>query len=97
MHKATMASEDQDVAGAHGKQDVDLVARWNEAQAAYFEAYRLDPEAADVAYNLAVSLDHLGQNRLAADFYQRALTASGQQSVQFDKGQVSRRLAELKP
>ena len=71
--------------------------RWNEAQAAYFEAYRLDPEAADVAYNLAVSLDHLGQNRLAADFYQRALTASGQQSVQFDKGQVSRRLAELKP
>ncbi|MBK8322627.1 MAG: tetratricopeptide repeat protein [Betaproteobacteria bacterium] len=71
--------------------------RWNEAQAAYFEAYRLDPEAADVAYNLAVSLDHLGQSRLAADFYQRALTASRQQSVQFDKGQVSRRLAELKP
>ena len=71
--------------------------RWNEAQAAYFEAYRLDPEAADVAYNLAVSLDHLGQSRLAADFYQRALAASRQQSVQFDKGQVSRRLAELKP
>jgi len=71
--------------------------RWNEAQAAYFEAYRLDPEAADVAYNLAVSLDHLGQTRLATDFYQRALTASRQQSVQFDKGQVSRRLAELKP
>ena len=71
--------------------------RWNEAQAAYFEAYRLDPDGADLAYNLAVSLDHLGQSRLAADFYQRALVASGRQAAQFDKGQVSRRIAELKP
>jgi tetratricopeptide (TPR) repeat protein len=71
--------------------------RWNEAQAAFFEAYRLDPESPDIAYNLAVSLDHLGQSRPAADFYQRALAAARQQGVQFDKGQVSRRLAELKP
>ena len=71
--------------------------RWNEAQAAYFDAYRLDPDSADIAYNLAVSLDHLGQARLAADFYKRALAASGPQAAQFDKGQVSRRIAELKP
>jgi Tfp pilus assembly protein PilF len=71
--------------------------RWNEAQAAYFEAYRLDPDNAELAYNLAVSLDHLGQPRLAADFYQRALAAARQQATQFDKGQVSRRIAELKP
>jgi tetratricopeptide (TPR) repeat protein len=71
--------------------------RWTEAQAAYFEAYRLDPESADLAYNLAVSLDQLGQSRLAADFYQRALAASARQAVQFDKGQVSRRIADLKP
>jgi tetratricopeptide (TPR) repeat protein len=71
--------------------------RWTEAQAAYFEAYRLDPESADVAYNLAVSLDHLGRAKLAADFYQRALSAARQQDAQFDKGQVSRRIAELKP
>jgi tetratricopeptide (TPR) repeat protein len=71
--------------------------RWTEAQAAYFESYRLDPENAEVAYNLAVSLDHLGQAKLAADFYQRALGAARQQNVQFDKGQVSRRIAELKP
>jgi tetratricopeptide (TPR) repeat protein len=71
--------------------------RWNEAQSAYFEAYRFDPESADLAYNLAISLDHLGQARLAADFYQRALAASRQQAAQFDKGQVSRRIAELKP
>lgn len=71
--------------------------RWTEAQAAYFEAYRLDPDSADLAYNLAVSLDHLGQARLAADFYQRALAAARQQAAQFDKGQVARRVAELKP
>jgi len=71
--------------------------RWNEAQAAYFEAYRLDPDSADIAYNLAVSLDQLGQARLAADFYKRALAASETQAAQFDKGQVSRRIAELKP
>ncbi len=72
-------------------------ARWTEAQAAYFEAYRLEPGGADLAYNLAVSLDHLGQARLAADFYRRALEASRGQGTQFDRSQVSRRLAELKP
>jgi hypothetical protein len=36
--------------------------RWGDAQAAYFEAHRLDPGSADIAYNLAVSLDHLGQD-----------------------------------
>lgn len=71
--------------------------RWNEAQAAYFEAYRLDPESADLAYNLAVSLDQLGQSRLARDFYRRALAAAERQSAQFDPSQVARRIAELKP
>lgn len=71
--------------------------RWNEAQAAYFEAYRLDPESADLAYNLAVSLDQLGQSRLARDFYQRALAAAERQGAQFDPSQVARRIAELKP
>jgi|CXWK01.1.fsa_nt_gi tetratricopeptide (TPR) repeat protein len=70
--------------------------RWNEAQAAYFEAYRLDPGNADQAYNLAVSLDQLGQASLAAGYYQRAMEATGQQPAQFDKEQVARRIAELK-
>lgn len=71
--------------------------RWSEAQAAFFESYRLDPENADTLYNLAVSIDHLGQSKLAADYYRRALAAAGPLGAQFDKGQVSRRLAELKP
>jgi Tfp pilus assembly protein PilF len=70
--------------------------RWTEAQAEYFEAHRLDPGNADVAFNLAVSLDHLGQRSVAAGFYRRALEAARTQRAQFDPGAVARRLAELR-
>lgn len=69
--------------------------RWHDAQAAYYEAHRLEPAAADIAYNLAVSLDQLGQPRLAAEHYRRALEAARGQQPQFDPAQVERRLAEL--
>ena len=69
--------------------------RWSDAQAAYFEAFRLSPDDADVAYNLAVALDHLGQARPASDYYQRALAAGRGQAAQFDRALVQRRLAEL--
>jgi Tfp pilus assembly protein PilF len=72
-------------------------ARWNEAQLEFFDAYRLDPANADVIYNLAVSLDHIGQSRLAAEHYRRALDAARGQASQFDPAAVSRRLADLKP
>ena len=71
--------------------------RWGEAQAAFFEAHRLDPANADVLYNLAVSLDHIGQARVAADFYRRAIEASAGQPVQFDAGNARRRLEEIGP
>jgi tetratricopeptide (TPR) repeat protein len=69
--------------------------RWQDAQAEYFEAYRNEPASADISYNLAVALDHLGQSRLAADFYHRALEAARGQATQFDPAPVARRLAEL--
>ena len=69
--------------------------RWNDAQTEFFEAHRLEPASADIAFNLAVSLDHLGQSRLAADFYRRALDAARVQFAQFDTAAVARRLAEL--
>lgn len=69
--------------------------RWHDAQAAFFEAHRLEPASADIAYNVAVSLDHLGQSRLAADYYRRALDAARTQATQFDPAPVARRLAEL--
>ena len=69
--------------------------RWSEAQGAYFEAYRLEPENADVAYNLAVTLDHLGQRSPAAEFYRRALEGRRDGAAQFDAAAAARRLAEL--
>lgn len=47
--------------------------RWAEAQQAYFQALGAVPANADYAFNLAVSLDQLGQSRLALGAYQRAL------------------------
>lgn len=71
--------------------------RWSEAQAEYFEAHRLDPAHPDIAHNLAVSLDHIGQARPAGDFYRRALAGARSQPAQFDRAAVERRLAELGP
>lgn len=51
-------------------------ARWAEAQQAFFEAQRLQPENPDYAFNLAVSLDRLHQDRLAATWYRRAIEAA---------------------
>lgn len=46
--------------------------RWTEAQQAYFQAHQLEPEHPDYAFNLAVSLERLGQPKLALEYYQRA-------------------------
>ncbi len=45
---------------------------WHQAQQSYFHAHHLEPDNADYAYNLAVGLDHLRQNKLALEFYRRA-------------------------
>lgn len=50
--------------------------RWPEAQAAYFRAHSADPDNADYAFNLAVSLEHLRQTRSAISYYQKALELS---------------------
>lgn len=69
--------------------------RWPDAQAAFFAAARHAPANADYAFNLAVSLDRLGQRAAAADHYDRALAlATGSQS--FDAAAVRRRLAALR-
>jgi len=69
--------------------------RWSDAQAAYFEAHRLDPANADVAFNLAVALDQLAKVKLAAKFYRRALEAARGQPAQFDPAAATRRALEL--
>lgn len=71
--------------------------RWSEAQQAYFRAYSTEPDNADFIFNLAVSLDHLRQNKLAAQYYQMALNASGTANPSFDRIQVKSRILELQP
>ena len=69
--------------------------RWTEAQGAYFKAYSVDPENADYAFNLAVSLDQLHQRNLALDYYQRALSLAGKRSASFNPAQARTRVQEL--
>jgi Tfp pilus assembly protein PilF len=69
--------------------------RWTEAQSAYYEAHRFDPGSPEVAHNLAVSLDRLGQRRLAAGFYRRALENARGRASPVDTAAVTRRLAEI--
>lgn len=47
--------------------------QWASAQAAYFDACRFAPNNADYAFNLAVSLEQMGKQKLAFAQYQRAL------------------------
>jgi len=69
--------------------------RWPEAQQAFFSAFSADPENADYAYNLAVTLDHLRQPKLALEYYQRALALAGNRPVGFNTPQVQARVREL--
>lgn len=47
--------------------------RWEDAQKAYFTAFDLDPSNAIYAFNLAISLEQLGQGKSALGFYRQAL------------------------
>ncbi|HVJ10875.1 MAG TPA: tetratricopeptide repeat protein, partial [Burkholderiales bacterium] len=70
--------------------------RWAEAQQEFFKAFAAEPQNADFAYNLAVSLDHLRQPRLALDYYQRALTLAKARGASFDTAAAEARAAQLR-
>lgn len=69
--------------------------RWPYAQQAYFEAQRLAPEHPDYAFNLAVSLEHLGQSKLALEYYRRAVQLAGAHNAQFDLRAAQQRVTAL--
>ena len=58
--------------------------RWNEAQQAYFNAYSLEPANPDYRFNLAISLDRLGQHALAKRFYLEASELAHDKPAAFD-------------
>jgi len=69
--------------------------RWSEAQQEYFKAFASEPDNADFAYNLAVSLDHLRQPKLALEYYQRAIALSAKRGASFDLAAAKSRAAQL--
>jgi Flp pilus assembly protein TadD len=69
--------------------------RWNEAQQAYFRAYNAEQDNPDILYNLAISLEHLRQNKLAAQYYGLAIAAAQNRRVGFDPAQATARLQAL--
>jgi len=70
--------------------------RWAEAQLAYFQAHQLEPANPDYAYNLAVGLEHVGQSKLAAGFYQQAVSqAQAKGRAGFNLGQAQDRIRQL--
>lgn len=70
--------------------------QWSQAQQSYFQAHHLDPGNPDYAYNLAVSLEHLGQQKLALEFYRRAVQlAAGRGRANFNTSQAQARITQL--
>lgn len=69
--------------------------RWAEAQQAYFTALSLEPGNPQFSYNLAISLDHLGQHKLAANYYRQALQWDPAGLSGLNVAQTLRRLNEL--
>lgn len=69
--------------------------RWSEAQQAFFNAYRNDSVNPEYALNLAISLDHLGQSKVALNYYTTALKLADGQKTGFDKAAVRTRIKTL--
>ncbi len=69
---------------------------WPAAQAAFFQAYNLQPDNPDYAYNLAIGLEHLEQPKLALTYYRKALELSFQKGhANFDQSRVIERIGQL--
>lgn len=70
--------------------------QWAAAQQSYFQAHHLEPANPDYAYNLAVSLEHVSQPKLALGFYRRALQlAAARGRANFNLPQVQERISKL--
>lgn len=68
---------------------------WVQAQKQYFKAYQLESENPDYAFNLAISLDRLGQYALAKRYYQQALIYSQEAVGAAYVGKIKKRLLTL--
>jgi|GEM_PF-1075115 len=69
--------------------------QWAAAQVSFFEAWQRDNKNPDLAFNLAVALDHLAQPKEAARFYRQALTLGDSRPASFSVNAIQRRLQDL--
>jgi len=69
--------------------------RWAEAQQEYFKAFSAEPDNADFAYNLAVSLDQLRQPKPALEYYRRAIALAKARGGRFDVAAAESRVVQL--
>lgn len=69
--------------------------RWAEAQQQYSKAFAAEPDNADFAYNVAVSLDHLRQFKPALEYYRRALELAASRGASFDSAAARERITQL--
>ena len=69
--------------------------RWGDAQLAYFDAVRLEGDNPDYAFNLAVSLDRMGQSAAALDYYQKSLSLADSNGGNFNPANVLQRISKL--
>jgi tetratricopeptide (TPR) repeat protein len=69
--------------------------RWSEAARALQSAHQARGDQPDYAYNLAVSLDHLGQTDAALRYYRRAVQLAAKQPSVFSVNDARRRIAAL--
>lgn len=70
-------------------------ARWAEAEQSYFQAYNHDSQNPDYVFNLAVSLDQLGQTETALNYYRKALALADRQPVNFNTSAILARIRSL--
>jgi len=94
-HLKTLLGEQRDSAELHFALGNHYAgqSRWGEAQQSYFSAYALESDNARFAFNLAISLDHLGQDSLAVQHYQQALQLD--QAGILDHARIEQRMHEL--
>jgi tetratricopeptide (TPR) repeat protein len=70
--------------------------QWPSAQQAFFQAHHFDPDNANYAYNLAISLDQLGKSQLALQFYKETLALLAKSKTGgIDQAQLEHRIQQL--
>jgi thioredoxin-like negative regulator of GroEL len=69
--------------------------KWVAAQQSYFSAWQSDNDNADYIFNLAVSMDQLGKQQQAINFYKDSLLKSNDKQVSFSRDAARLRINEL--